>query len=97
MTNDSELENLQCFPFHLPGTLRAVAVVPPAKSESYTPLGKEARDCRYLSSIAEEPCWGPVEMDYHLTILGSFIPLYHCQGHKRGGGKYDFEPSASPR
>lgn len=93
MTTDSELENLQCRPFHLPVTKEVATVMPSAKSASYTPLGKDAHDCRYLSSLSGEPCWGSVEMDYHITILGNFIPLYHCQGHKRGRGKYDLEPS----
>jgi hypothetical protein len=73
---ESELESLQCFPFHLPDT------IPEPRRDrrlSYRPL--EGHDCDWLGNDADAPCWGQVRDDFILTSLGGLVVRYYCQGH----------------
>jgi hypothetical protein len=77
--SESELEKLQCFPFHLP----AADTPKPDRLASYRPHSSGA-DCDWLGNDADAPCWGQVKDDFTRTILGGVTVRYYCQGHIKG-------------
>jgi hypothetical protein len=81
--SESELEGLQCFPFHLPDTEAPKR----DRTPSYRPLECGPiciEHCGYLGADDSQPCWGQVKDDLTLTSLGSVTIRYFCQGHIKG-------------